>query len=329
MSNLPTPPTPGPRSPTASATFRRRGMDAPPTGAWMREGPLPRMSSGCMRSRRQSIALVLANLVAMIWFIEGGHFALYLVGFVLLFAIVVIARVRIGTLFLKLGEVVSQDCDPARYRAVLDVLSARDRFGRSANTIAIELAYCDYLELDSAGALRRLESVTFKRKDNIRWFRAMQIEFLSRIDVGDLDGCTRCTGEALCVSEELQGGLAQPCLRRHLQVADYAVLVRPSAERDAADAARMRERMALADCHQQRANWKLYLAEYELLHGSPEEAARLAGDPQHRAAHAPHGAPPRRGAVGDGGERVMEYAVFRLAVEYLPHTGYGAIVERG
>ena len=25
----------------------------------------------------------------------------------------------------------------------------------------------------------------------------------------------------------------------------------------------------------------------------------------------------------------MEYAVFRLAVEYLPHTGYGAIVERG
>ncbi len=30
-----------------------------------------------------------------------------------------------------------------------------------------------------------------------------------------------------------------------------------------------------------------------------------------------------------GGERVMEYAVFRLAVEYLPHTGYGAIVERG
>jgi len=25
----------------------------------------------------------------------------------------------------------------------------------------------------------------------------------------------------------------------------------------------------------------------------------------------------------------MEYAVFRLAVECLPHTGYGAIVERG
>lgn len=40
----------------------------------------------------------------------------------------------------------------------------------------------------------------------------------------------------------------------------------------------MRERMTLADCHQQRANWQLYLAEYELLHGSRDEAGRLAAD---------------------------------------------------
>ena len=105
--------------------------------------------------KAQGIALILANLVAIIWFIEDGHFALYFVGFVLLFAIMLIAAaVRMGTLFLKLGEVVSQDCDPARYRAVLDAVPARDRFGRSVNSIAIELAYCDYLELDSAGALQ-------------------------------------------------------------------------------------------------------------------------------------------------------------------------------
>ena len=30
--------------------------------------------------------------------------------------------------------------------------------------------------------------------------------------------------------------------------------------------------------HINSANWQLYLAEYELLHGSPEEAARLASD---------------------------------------------------
>ncbi len=106
----------------------------------------------------------------------------------------------------------------------------------------------------------------------------MQIEFLSRIDVGDLEGAR----DALARLAAFRKNFKESSRNRasaDLQVADYAVLVRPPAERDAADAARMRERMALADCHQQRANWQLYLAEYELLHGSPEEATRLAGDP--------------------------------------------------
>lgn len=277
MSNLPTPPTPAPEpnrignvSPAGDGRSAYWGLDA--------RGTVAAYVKRVHAIEAQSIALVLANLVAMIWFIEGGYFALYLVGFVLLFAIVVIARVRIGTLFLKLGEVVSQDCDPARYRAVLDVLSARDRFGRSANTIAIELAYCDYLELDSAGALRRLESVTFKRKDNIRWFRAMQIEFLSRIDVGDLDGARDALARLSAFRKNFKEG-SRNRASADLQVGDYAVLVRPPAERDAADAARMRERMMLATCHQQRENWQLYLAGYELLRGSADEAARLASDP--------------------------------------------------
>ncbi len=276
MSNLPTPPTPAPEpnrignvSPAGDGRSAYWGLDAQETAA----AYVKRLRA----IKAQSIALIIANLVAMIWFIEEGHFALYLVGFVLLFAIVVIARVRMGTLFLKLGEVVSQDCDPARYRAVLDVLAERDRFGRSANTIAIELAYCDYLELDSADALRRLESVTFKRKDNIRRFRAMQIEFLSRIDVGDLDGGRDTLSRLSAFRTSFKEGSRNRAVIDS-QIADFTVLVRPPAERDAADAARMRESMAAADCHQQRANWQLYLAEYELLHGSAEEAACLAAD---------------------------------------------------
>lgn len=273
MSNLPTPPAPAPEpnridnvSPSGDGRSSYWGLDAQETVATY----VKRVRA----IKAQSIALILANLVAMIWFVEEGHFALYLVCFVLLFAIVLIARVRMGALFLKLGEVVSQDCDPARYRTVLDVLSARDRFGRSANTIAIELAYCDYLELDSAGALRRLESVTFKRKDNVRWFRAMQIEFLSRIDVDDLEGARDALSRLSAFRKNFKEG-SRNRASADLQVADYAVLVRPPAEWDAA---RMRERMAAADCHQQRANWQLYLAEYELLHGSAEEAAHLAAD---------------------------------------------------
>lgn len=105
----------------------------------------------------------------------------------------------------------------------------------------------------------------------------MQIEFLSRIDVGDLEGARDALSRLSAFRKNFKDG-SRNRASADLQVADYAVLVRPPAERDTADAARMRERMALADCHQQRANWQLYLAEYELLHGSPEEAARLAGD---------------------------------------------------
>lgn len=160
---------------------------------------------------------------------------------------------------------------------MLEALSARDRFGRSANTVAIELAYCDYLELDSAGALSRLGSVSFKRADNPRWFRVMQVEFLSRVDTGDLDGARDTLSRLSAFRTSFKEGSRNRVVIDS-QIADFAVLVRPPAERDAADAARMRERIAAADCHQQRANWQLYLAEYELLHGSADEAARLAAD---------------------------------------------------
>ena len=153
MSSLPTPParTPGPsRIVSVSSTGDRRsaywGLDA--------QGTVVAYLKRLRSIKAQAIALVIANVVAMIWFIEGGHAALYFFGFALLFAIVLISRMRMASLFVKLGEVVSRDCDPARYRAVLEALSARDRFGRSANTVAIELAYCDYLELDSACAPR-------------------------------------------------------------------------------------------------------------------------------------------------------------------------------
>lgn len=277
MSNLPTAParTPEPNridsvSPTGDGRSAYWGLDAQGTVA----AYLKRLRSISV----QLIAVLLANLVVMLWAVRLERYVLYLVALALTLVAAFVTRLRKVKLFTGLSEVVSQDCDPARYRAALDALAERDRFGRSANTIAIELAYCDYLELDSAGALRRLESVTFRRKDNVRWFRAMQIEFLSRIDVGDLEGARDALARLSAFRKNFKEG-SRNRASADLQVADYAVLVRPPAERDAADAARMRERMMLATCHQQRANWQLYLAEYELLHGSADEAACLASDP--------------------------------------------------
>lgn len=228
--------------------------------------------------KAQSIALILVDLVAVIWFAEAGNLVLYLFGLVVVFIVAVAGRVRMGMRFLDLGKVVSQDCDPARYRAVLDVLAARDRLGRSASTIAIERAYCDYLELDSASALRRLGTVSLKRKDHLRRFRAKQIEFMSRVDLGDIAGARHALAQLSELKQAFKAGTRNRA-SADAQVADYAVLLRTPAERSASDAAHMRGRMAEAGCHQQRANWQLYLAEYELLHGSRGEAARLVSDP--------------------------------------------------
>ena len=167
-------------APTGDGRSAYWGLDAQGTVA----AYLKRLRSISM----QLIVVLLANLVVMLWAVRLERYVLYLVALALTLVAAFVTRLRKVKLFTGLSEVVSQDCDPARYRAALDALAERDRFGRSANTIAIELAYCDYLELDSAGALRRLESVTFKRASNPWWFRAMQVEFMARLDMGDNAG---------------------------------------------------------------------------------------------------------------------------------------------
>lgn len=276
MSNTPTPPTFEPESngidnvaPSRDGHSPYWGMDEHETAA----SYIKRLRSIKVRA----IVLLIVDFAVMMRFLWTGRYGVYMVGLVLLFVITVGARARMGRLFRELGELISMDCDPARYRVVLDAISDRDFIGRSTHTIDIERAYCDYLELDSATALRRLESISFKRKGNPRWFRAMQIEFLSRLDQGDVQGARvaldRLSAFRLNFSEGSRNRSTADA-----QVSDYTVLLRAPGERDTADAARMRERMALADCHQQRANWQLLLAEYELLHGSSEEAERLAAD---------------------------------------------------
>ena len=277
MSNLPTAParTPEPNRidsvfPTGDGRSAYWGLDAQGTVA----AYLKRLRSISV----QLIVVLLANLVVMLWAVRLERYVLYLVALALTLVAAFVTRLRKVKLFTGLSEVVSQDCDPARYRAGLDALAERDRFGRSVNTIAIELAYCDYLELDSAGALRRLESVTFKRASNPWWFRAMQVEFMARLDMGDIAGARGTLDRLSSFRKNFKEGTRDRGFADE-QLLDYDLLLRRPAERDAADAARMRERMMLATCHQQRANWQLYLAEYELLHGSADEAACLASDP--------------------------------------------------
>lgn len=65
---------------------------------------------------------------------------------------------------------------------------------------------------------------------------------------------------------------------RDCSPAGYRDVLEALAERDASDALYMRSRITTASVHQSRTNWQLYLAEYEMLHGSRDEAQRLASD---------------------------------------------------
>lgn len=226
--------------------------------------------------RLQTVALLLGDVALAIWSLNVGHGVLYLICLAGMIAIATWRKMRCEVCFQGLDAIVSRDCNPAGYRDVLEVLTERDKRGRARNTLEVELAYCDFLELDGAGALRRLQSVSFKRADNPRWFRALQIEFQSRIDVDDRAGAQDAYDRLAMFAKKFKGDANRAVAESVL--ADGKVLLRTPAERDAADALYMRSRMTTASVHQSRANWQLYLAEYEMLHGSRDEARRLASD---------------------------------------------------
>ncbi|MFR4803070.1 MAG: hypothetical protein ACLT98_07015 [Eggerthellaceae bacterium] len=139
----------------------------------------------------------------------------------------------------KLGEVVSQDCDPARYRTVLDVLSACDR--RSASTDAIELR----MRHPAMPVLAPPRVRHLQRKDKVRWFRAMQIEFLARSM-----WATRAR-DALARPRRSGRTMRARAIERQPQppITPYWCARPPSGT---PPTPRMRERMALADHHGNR-----------------------------------------------------------------------------
>ncbi|MDY2777525.1 MAG: hypothetical protein SOU51_04030 [Collinsella sp.] len=189
------------------------------------------------------------------------------------------SRARIGSLFLGLMGIVSDDCDVGRYRQVMEILRQRDRLGRSAQVIQVELAYCDYLELSPSSALERLEGISFRRKNNPGWYyRSLQVEFLSLLDLGDR-AAARDAMERLSTFKDSLGKGSRNRALAEAQLVDFALILRTPAERDEGDARYMRDAMLRSEDHQRRVRWQLLLAEYEMLHGSRDEARRLAGDP--------------------------------------------------
>lgn len=224
------------------------------------------------------IALVIACGAGAIAFHFNGHTEMYLLLLVFIFIAGKGFSRWVALQFVDLAGLVHEDCDPELYRAVIGRLLTRSLLRRTKQMYEIELALCDVLELDPESALSRLGKISGSRCDLAWRFRMYQVEFLAQLDRGDGDGARAALDKISSLSPRggKGGGDSQALDRR---IRDFSMMLRPADERDAEDAVYMRARMCAGETHRMRAEWQLLLAEYELLHGSHDEARRLLADP--------------------------------------------------
>ncbi len=96
--------------------------------------------------------------------------------------------------FGSLHQICSLECDPAKYRAVMEALVASDVHDRSHSILATEQARGLYYQGESMRALQLLSQVRFKSPKNPYWLAVLSIETMCRHDVGD------SAGESLALS---------------------------------------------------------------------------------------------------------------------------------
>lgn len=190
--------------------------------------------------------------------------------FVLVFAF----RMRASSLFKGLVDIVEQDGDSAKYRMAIEELGRRSKREMSSASHAVELAYADLNDAKPYEALERLAHTNLSHARKNVALRAFNVEILSRLDAGDAQGAQLSAQRLSEIAARYRKG------SRNRRVADglvenARVWAKPHTEWKPADGEFMRARLAQTPASQGRVSWQLFVAEYELLHGSREAAKRL------------------------------------------------------
>lgn len=219
-------------------------------------------------------ALLLAlAFVCVIW--GNGIFEIwYWLALAAVVAMIIVFRIRTSLLFKELVDIVEQDGDPAKYRIAIEEIGRKSRLEMSSASHTVELAYADFNDAKPYEALERLAHVDLTRARKNVAFRAFNIEILGRLEVGDAQGAQLAAQRLEGIRESFRKG------SRNRRTADGLVenvqmWLRSPAGWTPADGEFIRERIAQAPSAQARSSWQLYAVEYELLHGSHEEASRL------------------------------------------------------
>lgn len=198
----------------------------------------------------------------------------YWLALAVVFVMVFVFRMRMSQLFKGLVDIVEQDGDPTKYRVAIEEIGRRSKLEMSSASHSVELAYADLGDAKPYEALERLASTPLKRARKVVAFRAFNVEILARIEVGDEQGARLAAQRLSEISKRFRGGSRNRRVTSEL-VENVDLWLRPHEEWTAADGEFIRNRMAQVPPSQSRVSWQLYAAEYELLHGSREEAKRL------------------------------------------------------
>lgn len=189
-------------------------------------------------------------------------------------AISFLHRTRAINRFGSLHQICSLECDPAKYRAVMEALVASDAHDRSRSILATEQARGLYYQGESMRALQLLSQVRFKSPKNPYWLAVLSIETMCRRDVGD------SAGESLALSrlDELgRKASAGSALAKELDGlhARYQVILKDPAAWTSQDAALIRDGVDRAQSPLEYASWLLDECTWEQFHGDRTRALQI------------------------------------------------------
>lgn len=220
------------------------------------------------------IILALACGAVSIYAVHCDLHLLYVAGLVLLALDFVVFCIRLGLSFLPLQDILWQDADVAKYRAVMEARALKVRNRRSvANLIELELAFCDYYDGRDRDALTRLDRVSFRGERNFQWVRAYNLRAMICNDLGKIADRDAAVARLSQMHERYRAGSkAERQLVNLLQ--SMEVRFRPVSEWSESDVRFIREQLVLTEKHLNRAGFQLRLAAWELAQGNTEAARR-------------------------------------------------------
>ena len=226
------------------------------------------------KARAVAIAAAVALGLAAIMLIFSGEVLGYIA---CLIGVVVSAwtfRARVTGRFRSLLDILGADCDPEKYREVIELIAQRDKRQRSKGTCLTELALAHYHAGRPMDALQLLSQATFKSPKNILWVRTYNVEAIARNAAGDIAG----RDAALERIAAFRAGTSINSARR-AAIDDILlglnVQFRPVEQWGSADLDYMRKSIATADSRLTWVSWKLCEAEYHAVHGEMHQARAI------------------------------------------------------